>query len=551
MLIQLPDFTNASILVIGDIMLDRYWFGDAARISPEAPVPIVKIKQTDERPGGAGNVALNIAALGANVTLLGIAGHDGAAHTLKDQLTAAHVTHDIQCYDTIPTITKLRVISRHQQLIRLDFEEKCLAFDPKKLIDSFKKHLPQAHLVILSDYGKGTLTCSLELIRLAHHAQVPVFVDPKGHDFSIYNGADLITPNLKEFEAIVGPCENEHDIANKAQPFLISHHIHSLLLTRGEQGMTLIQKNKENIHLPAHAREVFDVTGAGDTVIAVLGAAVAAGASLKAATELANLAASLVVAKLGAATVSVTELQIALTNRTAAQGGIMNEEQLVLAAANARLQGKTIVFTNGCFDILHAGHVIYLQQAKQLGDYLVVAINDDHSVKRLKGPARPINSIEQRMAVLASLGAVDWVISFSENTPEHLLKCIQPDILVKGGDYSLDQVVGADIVLAYGGQVRVLSLTKDLSTSAIIDRMVQHHQSIHSDRMAQDHQPVHSNPMTQDHQPVHSDPMTQDHQPVPMTQDHQPVHSDPMTQDHQPVHSDPMTQDHQPVREEE
>jgi D-beta-D-heptose 7-phosphate kinase/D-beta-D-heptose 1-phosphate adenosyltransferase len=478
MLTQLPDFTKASVLVIGDIMLDRYWFGDAIRISPEAPVPVVNIKQIDERPGGAGNVALNIAALGAKVTLLGAAGDDETARTLENQLTAAGILHDIQHYSSIPTIAKLRIISRHQQLIRLDFEEISPTYNPDHIIRLFKKHLPYANLVIISDYGKGTLCCTPLLIQLAKEAQIPVFVDPKGLDFTIYNGADVITPNLKEFESIVGPCDTERMIADKAQAFLSSHHINAMLLTRGERGMTLAQNNQQEIHLPAHAREVFDVTGAGDTVIAILGSAVAAGTSLPDAMELANLAASLVVAKLGAATVSVPELQAALTRSTPTQAGIANEEQLLRAVANARAQGKKIVFTNGCFDILHAGHVTYLQQAKQLGDYLVVAINDDASVKRLKGDTRPINNTRQRMAVLAGIGAVDCVTSFADNTPERLLKYLQPDILVKGGDYSLDQVVGATIVLAYGGQVRVLGLVKDMSTSSIIERVIQHHQVI-------------------------------------------------------------------------
>ncbi|MBV8801853.1 MAG: bifunctional heptose 7-phosphate kinase/heptose 1-phosphate adenyltransferase, partial [Gammaproteobacteria bacterium] len=216
MLTQLPDFTQASILVIGDIMLDRYWFGETARISPEAPVPIVNIKHTDERPGGAGNVALNIATLGAKVTLLGIAGDDQAAQTLENQLTAANVTHDIHHYSTIPTIAKLRIISRQQQLIRLDFEEKCPASNPEDIFQLFKKHLPSANLVIISDYGKGTLSCTPELIQLAKQNNIPVLVDPKGLDFTIYNGADIITPNLKEFEAIVGHCENEKAISQKA-----------------------------------------------------------------------------------------------------------------------------------------------------------------------------------------------------------------------------------------------------------------------------------------------------------------------------------------------
>lgn len=470
---QLPDFKSASVLVIGDVMLDRYWFGDAARISPEAPVPVVKIKQNDERPGGAGNVALNIAALGAQVFLIGIAGKDDAADALSQQLTAANVQHEIQRLDNIPTITKLRVICRHQQLLRLDFEEKFPAFDPATIVESFKKYLKKANLVILSDYSKGTLACTPELIKLAKQANVPVLVDPKGLDFSIYQDASVITPNLKEFEAIAGSCPTEQDILTKGQTFLRTHNIDALLLTRGEQGMTLIQQNQEELHLPAHAREVFDVTGAGDTVIGVLGAAIAAGADLSHAMSIANLAASLVVSKLGAATISALELEVALNGANAPSAGVVNEEQLELAVAEARLKGKRIVFTNGCFDILHAGHVRYLQQAKQLGDYLIVAINDDASVTRLKGPGRPINNVDQRMAVLAGLGVVDWVTCFADDTPERLLKKLQPEILVKGGDYTnVEQVVGHEIVYAYGGDVRVLGVTKNVSTTAIIDRMV-------------------------------------------------------------------------------
>jgi len=471
--LKLPNFTQASVLVIGDVMLDRYWFGDAGRISPEAPVPVVRIKQVDDRPGGAGNVALNIAALGAKVTLVGITGNDEAARILSEQLAATGVNSQIQHVENIPTITKLRVISRHQQLIRLDFEEKFPAFNPEALINAYKKALANVNLVILSDYNKGTLASPEEFIKLARAANIPVLVDPKGTDFTIYRGADVITPNLKEFEAVVGPCLNEHDIVQKGQAFLKDHDIDALLLTRGEQGMTLIQQNKEELHLPAHAREVFDVTGAGDTVIAILGTALAANASLPTAMALANLAASLVVAKLGAAAVSTPELQVALTGSAISSGGVLNEDQLLLAVNEARLRGKKVVFTNGCFDILHAGHVTYLRQAKQLGDYLIVAVNDDDSITRLKGPGRPINNVEQRMAVLASLGVVDWVVSFADDTPKRLLKLLQPSILVKGGDYTIDQVVGGEIVLAYGGDVRVLGVLKGISTTAIIDRMVQ------------------------------------------------------------------------------
>jgi D-beta-D-heptose 7-phosphate kinase/D-beta-D-heptose 1-phosphate adenosyltransferase len=471
--VELPNFAEGAVLVVGDVMLDRYWFGDASRISPEAPVPVVRIKQIDDRPGGAGNVALNLAALGTQTTLIGLTGNDEAARILCEQLTVTGVNSQIQHIDNIPTITKLRVISRHQQLIRLDFEEKFPAFNPESLLTAFKKALAHTNLVILSDYNKGTLADPQAFIQLAKTAGIPVLVDPKGVDFSIYQGADIITPNLKEFETIVGASANEEDIINKGQALLRKHDIKALLLTRGEQGMTLIQQNQEEHHLPAHAREVFDVTGAGDTVIAALGAALAAKSTLTNAMALANLAASLVVAKLGAATVTQPELKTAINRTTTTNGSILTDEQLLVAVNEARHQGKRIVFTNGCFDILHAGHVTYLQQAKQLGDFLVVAINDDASVTRLKGPTRPVNHAAQRKIVLAGLGAVDCVVSYADDTPNRLLKMIQPHILVKGGDYTIDQVVGADIVHAYGGDVRVLGVTKGVSTTAIIDRMVQ------------------------------------------------------------------------------
>jgi D-beta-D-heptose 7-phosphate kinase/D-beta-D-heptose 1-phosphate adenosyltransferase len=469
---EFPDLSQARVLVIGDVMLDRYWFGDASRISPEAPVPVVKIKQVDDRPGGAGNVALNVAALGAKVTLVGVTGNDEAARILSEQLAATGVNIQIQLIDHIPTITKLRVISRHQQLIRLDFEEKFPAFNSESLLDTFKKALADADLVILSDYSKGTLSQPKDFINLARAANIPVLIDPKGTDFSVYEGATVITPNLAEFEAVVGPCKNEQDIIQKGHQLLKATNISALLLTRGERGMTLLQQDKEEIHMPARAREVFDVTGAGDTVIAVLGTALASGATLPDAVTLASLAAGLVVAKLGAATVSPPELQLALSGSLPFFGGVMSEDLLWIAVNQARMEGKKVVFTNGCFDIIHAGHVDYLQQAKQLGDYLIVAVNDDESIKRLKGPGRPINNVDQRMTVLAGLGVVDWVVSYADDTPNRLLKSLRPDILVKGGDYTIEQVVGAEIVYAYGGEVRILGL-KINSTSAIIDRMVQ------------------------------------------------------------------------------
>lgn len=467
---ELPDFSHAHVLVVGDVMLDRYWFGDTSRISPEAPVPVVKIDNTDNRPGGAGNVALNISALGAKATLLGITGNDEAAKILDQQLGAADVAHDLCMLDSTSTIVKLRVISRHQQLLRLDFEENLRSVDNNLLLQRFKKHLGQAKLVILSDYKKGTLGNPQELITLARAANVPVLIDPKGSDFSHYKHATIVTPNFKEFQAVVGACHSEQDIINKGRALLTEHQFEALLVTRGEDGMTLIQKN-EVLHLPAFAREVFDVTGAGDTVIGVLGAAVAVGEKLPQATALANLAASITVAKLGAATVSAPELQVALSGKTSFSSGIVNEEQLIQAVNEARAQGKKIVFTNGCYDIIHAGHVTSMQMAKQLGDCLIVAVNTDESIKKLKGESRPINNLEHRMTVIAGLGVVDWVVPFADDTPERLLRLVRPDILVKGGDYRLDQVVGADIVRAYGGDVRIVSHNIKTSSTSIINRI--------------------------------------------------------------------------------
>lgn len=465
----LPDFSKATVLVIGDVMLDRYWFGDTSRISPEAPVPIVKIDSTDNRPGGAGNVALNIAALGANAMLLGITGNDEASQMLSEQLSAASVSHDLCKMDSLSTIIKLRVISRHQQLLRMDFEEKIIPECKDQLLERFKQQIAKANLLILSDYGKGTLSNVQMMIQIAKEAGVPVLVDPKGNNFDIYQHANILTPNFKEFEAVVGSCKNEQDILEKGRALLRQYQIETLLVTRGADGMTLIQEN-ETLHLPAYAREVLDVTGAGDTVISMLGAAVAAGIKLTEATALANLAASIAVGKLGAVIVSPPELEVALTGKTSFSTGMVNEEQLTNAVKQARTQGKKIIFTNGCFDVIHAGHVTCLQMAKQLGDYLIVAVNTDESIQKLKGPGRPVNHLEHRMTVLAGFGMVDWVVPFADDTPERLLALLKPDVLVKGGEYSPDQVVGADIVRAYGGEIRIIG-DKINSSSDIINRI--------------------------------------------------------------------------------
>lgn len=470
MKLTMPRFDSAPVLVVGDVMLDRYWHGPTHRISPEAPVPVVKVEQIEDRPGGAGNVALNISALGAPAWLVGVTGKDEAAESLQQRLNAAGVYCDFQQCEGQPTITKLRVMSRHQQLIRLDFEER-FATDADALLASVSGLLDKAKVLVLSDYGKGALVNHQALIKLARERGVPVLADPKGSDFSIYRGASLITPNLAEFEAVVGRCGSEQELVEKGMALIVELQLDALLVTRSEQGMTLLRSGEPALHLPARALEVFDVTGAGDTVISTLAAALAAGESLPNAVGLSNIAAGIVIGKLGTAAISAPELRRAVQREQGSERGVVGVEQLLQALEDARAHGERIVFTNGCFDIIHAGHVGYLEEARSQGDRLIVAINDDASVTRLKGPGRPINSVERRMTVLAGLGAVDWVISFAEDTPERLLEQVKPDVLVKGGDYSVGQVVGAPIVQAYGGEVKVLNFVDSCSTTAIVEKI--------------------------------------------------------------------------------
>ena len=473
MRLTMPLFGNSHVLIVGDVMLDRYWHGSSHRVSPEAPVPIVNVSLEEERPGGAGNVALNISALGGKVSLVGIVGKDPAAILLKNRLDAANVISDFQVSTSKPTITKLRVMSRHQQLLRMDFEETFGVEDSDSFDEKIAPLLPKAKILILSDYAKGTLQDCQALIKRAKAAGVPVLVDPKGGDFSRYQGASLLTPNIAEFEAVVGHCDGEQDVVKKGLQLIAKLNIDALLVTRGEMGMTLLRPHQTAIHLPARAREVYDVTGAGDTVIAVVAAALGAGHNLPDAVALANLAAGIVVGKLGAAVVTEPELRRAIHSEQVFERGIVNEDTLVQAVEWARAHGERIVFTNGCFDIIHAGHVGYLDEARKQGDRLVVALNSDASVKRLKGQGRPINPVDRRMAVLAGLESVDWVVSFDDDTPERLLHRIKPDVLVKGGDYLVDQIVGGEIVKDNGGNVKVLRFFENCSTTSIVNRIKQ------------------------------------------------------------------------------
>lgn len=469
MKVDIPAFNQASVLVVGDIMLDRYWYGPTQRISPEAPVPVVKINQDEDRPGGAANVALNIASMGGKVSLAGITGEDEAAETLATNLQAMEINCQFDRNKDIPTITKLRVMSRNQQLIRLDFEES-IADVKKEALNQHVEALIEKHdVLLLSDYAKGTLSDVQTLISIANKYNVPVLVDPKGTDFSKYKGATIITPNMSEFEAVVGECKDEADIVAKGQELLKALDLEAMLVTRSEQGMTLLRRDHEEFHLPTQAKEVYDVTGAGDTVIGTLALAIAAKADFAQASALANMAAGIVVGKLGTSTVSEAELLNEINNGQESGFGVVTEGQLKIAVDMAKARGEKIVMTNGCFDILHAGHVSYLTNAAELGTRLIVAVNSDASVTRLKGIGRPVNPVDRRMAVLSGLGAVDWVVSFDEDTPQRLIANILPNTLVKGGDYKVEDIAGGKEVIAAGGEVKVLNFEAGISTTEIIN----------------------------------------------------------------------------------
>ncbi|WP_340614059.1 bifunctional D-glycero-beta-D-manno-heptose-7-phosphate kinase/D-glycero-beta-D-manno-heptose 1-phosphate adenylyltransferase HldE [Xenorhabdus thailandensis] len=463
-----PDFHRAGVLVVGDVMLDRYWYGPTSRISPEAPVPVVKVETIEERPGGAANVAMNIASLGANSRLVGLTGIDDAARALSEKLSSVKVRCDFVSVPTHPTITKLRVLSRNQQLLRLDFEEGFQNIDAQPMLEKIQQSLPHIGALVLSDYAKGALSQIQAMIKLANEANVPVLIDPKGSDFSRYRGATLLTPNMSEFEAVVGYCQDDDDLVQKGTKLVQDLELKALLITRSERGMSLLQVGQPPLHLPTQAQEVFDVTGAGDTVIGVLATALAAGKPLNEACYLANAAAGVVVGKLGTSTVSPVELENAVRGRAETGFGVMSEAKLKEAVAQARQRGERIVMTNGCFDILHAGHVSYLSNARKLGDRLIVAVNSDASTQRLKGETRPVNPLEQRMTVLSALESVDWVVAFEEDTPQRLIADILPDILVKGGDYKPEEIAGSEEVWAAGGEVKVLNFEDGISTTNII-----------------------------------------------------------------------------------
>ncbi|MDE8033663.1 bifunctional D-glycero-beta-D-manno-heptose-7-phosphate kinase/D-glycero-beta-D-manno-heptose 1-phosphate adenylyltransferase HldE [Actinobacillus equuli subsp. equuli] len=466
-----PKFNNAKVLVLGDVMLDRYWFGATNRISPEAPVPVVKVQDIEERAGGAANVAMNIASLGVPVALHGLIGQDDAGRALDKLLNSHNIQNHCVALDSHPTITKLRILSRHQQLLRLDFEEGFHHVASDSLLAKLEQEITAYGALILSDYGKGTLESVQQMIQVARKAGVPTLIDPKGTDFERYRGATLLTPNMSEFEAVVGHCKNDDEIVEKGLKLIADFELTALLVTRSEKGMTLLRPNQAPFHLPTQAKEVYDVTGAGDTVISVLATAIADGRPYEEACYLANAAAGVVVGKLGTSTVTPTELENAIHHREETGFGILAEDELKRAVEQAKQRGEKIVMTNGCFDILHPGHVSYLENARKLGDRLIVAVNTDESVKRLKGESRPINDLSARMAVLAGLASVDWVVPFAEDTPQRLIGEILPNLLVKGGDYKPEEIAGSQEVWANGGEVKVLNFENGCSTTNVIKKI--------------------------------------------------------------------------------
>ena len=467
----LPDMRHGNITVIGDVMLDRFWSGASRRVSPEAPVPVVNVSGQEDRAGGAGNVAVNLAELGVTVSLVGLCGDDEHARALRSCVESAGVRWNVMPCKA-DTIVKLRVLSRNQQLLRMDFEETLAPYANDLFLRYAQQHLADADLVILSDYAKGTLELVQPLLAYCREAGKRTLVDPKGTDFERYRGATLMTPNLSELEAVVGPCDTDEALVEKAGNLRASLELDAILVTRSEAGMTLIERDGPSQHLTASAQEVFDVTGAGDTVIAVMAGGLSAGLSMADAARYANHAAGVVVAKLGTASVTPEELEHAISDRDLDSFDRRPSEDEVLSRlARCRAAGQRIVMTNGCFDLLHPGHIRYLQQSAKLGDLLLVAVNDDDSVRRLKGAGRPVNTVEDRMAVLAALEAVDFVLPFSEDTPERLIDVVAPDTLVKGGDYTVEQIAGHESVLARGGDVIILDFVPGHSTTEMIERI--------------------------------------------------------------------------------
>ena len=477
------DFSAIRVLCVGDVMLDRYVYGEMERISPEAPVPVLRLTRTREMAGGVGNVASNILSLGGRAVVVGLVGCDPAGAGLRRILEAQGGVLDALVESGArPTICKTRYIASHQQVVRAD-EESRLALQPNEaeaLKAAIDRHIGEAQVLLLSDYGKGV--CSEDLVAHAiagaHRRRIPVFVDPKSNDFSRYRGADCITPNARELAAAAGlPIDDEAQVEAAARKVMRQAEAGAILATRSDKGMMLVERDGVALSVPARAREVFDVSGAGDTVIAAMALAHGAGQTLAQAMRIANAAAGVVVGKLGTATADIAEVmqELLLLDEAFGEHGAVPALSTLAHAralvARWKAQGLRVGFTNGCFDIIHPGHVALLATARAECDRLVVALNDDASVGRLKGPARPVNRLAARAQVMAAIRHVDCVVSFEADTPLVLIEALSPDVLVKGGDYTLATVVGADFVQAAGGRVVLAGLVAEQSTTATLARI--------------------------------------------------------------------------------
>ena len=470
-------FSRLKILVVGDLMLDRYILGEVDRISPEAPVPVLRHAQRYDRAGGAANVAMNLAGLGCQALLAGFWGEDTEQRELAAILAKAGIDTAGVVTTPLPTISKTRIVGRQQQLLRLDIEshEKPKLEDHRRLRERVELLVAKVHAIVLSDYAKGALSAELceAVVRAARLAGVPVLVDPKTPDFAKYTGATMVCPNLQELAAATGvPAHEPAALLAAGDAQRREHELKYLCVTMSEKGIRLLSDAGE-YYSPARAREVFDVSGAGDTVIATLAASLAGGLPVEAAVELANLAAGIVVGKVGTVPITQHELIAALTPSSGIRGGekVLDTERLLQRVAEWRAAGETIVFTNGCFDLLHVGHVTLLEDCHRYGSKLVLALNSDASVCRLKGPTRPVVGENERARVMAALAAVDAVVLFEQDTPLDLIRAVRPDVLVKGGDYAVETVVGHEIVLAAGGRVEIVPTVEGFSTTNIVKKL--------------------------------------------------------------------------------
>lgn len=479
----LNGFHNARVLVLGDVMLDRFVYGTVERISPEAPIPVVNVERLLDMPGGAANVARNIAALGARATLIGVVGDDPAAVDLRTQLASSPTIDAPLVTDpSRPTTLKTRYVADGQQVMRADREAKAPLGDQvaARLLDVFASALVEAQVVVLSDYAKGVLSDAVTraAIDLSRRAGKIVIVDPKSRNFARYRGATLLTPNRLELQQASGQdCHTDEEAVAGARYFLDQNISEYLVVTRGKDGMSVIGPDALAVHLPTAARQVFDVSGAGDTVVAAIALGLAAGGEMVEAASLANVAAGIVVGKRGTATVTTGEMVAALTAHVGTPDARTDPQKIFSLESVQQLvrawrdQGLNVAFTNGCFDLLHPGHISLLEQARRTADRLVVGLNADLSIRRLKGPNRPVQGEVARATVLAAVKSVDAVVIFAEDTPLELITALEPDVLVKGADYTLDTVVGADLVQKRGGRVVLAELLSGHSTTATVNRV--------------------------------------------------------------------------------